>query len=400
MEQFGFFSEQELAAVAPPGCGNGCQLYETCEIPRVPVKGRGAKRIMVVGEVPGPTSREGLAKVGIELDRDCWTTSACICAPNRRSPTAGEVAACRPNVAAAIAKHKPALVLAFGKSAMEAVVGQFHPELAHGKSRGFPLLRGMTYPDTQHGCWVCVAEDWSHVLRMKFDPSVQALWLSSVLRALSKLEQPLPYIDGKGWLHITQKPEAIEKLLHKILNDRPWIAFDYETTGKKPFAKGHDVVSIGVAFEGHAYAFPTVGTKYGPARKLWSTLLAEQDVHKVAHNTAFERMWSATAFGTEPVGWIGDTCILAHMEDGRRSYSGLEVQSALKIGAPAYKDEMEAYKRASKADEDAYGANAINRMKQAPIPSLLTYNARDALHTWHIYNHFLETGVADGTVYG
>ena len=418
MEQLGFFSDEELAAVSPPGCGNSCQLYESCRSPRMPLTGKGKKGILIVAEAPGEEEdarnvqlvgkagqrlRKELQTFDIDLDVDCWKTNAVTCRPpDNRTPTVTEIAACRPNVVNAITTLKPRLILLLGKTAMDSVIGHSNPTMASGKNRGFTLLRGLVIPDQVLGCWVSSTYHPSYILRTEYDPSSARVWHNDITRALNQLEQPFPKLACESCIHISQKPETVECLLrNKVLSEKPWLTFDYETTGKKPFAKGHDVVSIGIAFNGHAASFPLDRTPaWNKVRELWKMVLKDGDVHKVAHNTAFDRLWSERIFNVDPTGWIGDTCLLAHLEDCRRHYTSLDVLSYVKLGAPSYKDELKAYKAASEADEKQFGANAINRMKLAPMEAKLKYNGRDALYTWLIMNHYLETGVSDGAVYG
>jgi uracil-DNA glycosylase family 4 len=76
-----------------PQCGS-CGLYKTCKSPKMPVGGRGRKKILVVGESPGaeednrntqfvgPTGqylRSSLSDVGIDLELDCWKYNAAQC---------------------------------------------------------------------------------------------------------------------------------------------------------------------------------------------------------------------------------------------------------------------------------------------------------------------------------
>ena len=417
MEQDGFFSDAELASSSPPGCGAGCQLYQHCRSARMPVTGKGEKGILIVAEAPGEEEdvrgtqligkagqrlRKELATFGIDLDRDCWKTNAVICHPPKdRSPTYTEICACRPNLLASIAKLEPTLVVLLGKAAMESAIGHSNPSIAFGKKRGFGLVRGIPIPEHTFGCWMLNTYHPSYVMRMDFDPSVPKVWHNELSKAFDCLDVDLPDLPNDAHLHCTQKPVQVEAFLrNRILKSKPVIAFDYETTGKKPFAKGHDVVSLGIAMDGHAWSFPLMGKQWNGVRKLWAEILEDSDIHKVAHNTAFERMWSEKIFGVDPSGWVCDTCVLAHVEDCRPSYSGLEVLSYLKLGAASYKDELKPYKGASKQDEEMYGANALNRMKDAPIDKLLQYNARDALYTLLIYEQYLKTGVSDGAVYG
>ena len=69
------------------------------------------------------------------------------------------------------------------------------------------------------------------------------------------------------------------------------IAFDYETTGIKPHAKGHRIVCVSVADnENHVYVFMMPKTKR--ERQPFIDLLKNKRINKIAHNIKFEDTWS------------------------------------------------------------------------------------------------------------
>src|SRR6187401_3486076 len=95
----GFFSTTVTHSKKPPSefprCGI-CNLLNNCRSPKIPVNGQGRKGILIIGDAPGDTEdrqnrffaghagvflRDALGKFGIDLERDCWSTSALICKP-------------------------------------------------------------------------------------------------------------------------------------------------------------------------------------------------------------------------------------------------------------------------------------------------------------------------------
>src|SRR5688572_528647 len=78
-----------------PKCG-ACGLLKGCKSPKMPVSGKGAKGILIIGEAPGRDEdiqgrpfvgatgeklETTLRKLGVEMRRDCWLTNALICRP-------------------------------------------------------------------------------------------------------------------------------------------------------------------------------------------------------------------------------------------------------------------------------------------------------------------------------
>jgi hypothetical protein len=182
------------------------------------------------------------------------------------------------------------------------------------------------------------------------------------------------------------------------LEKKPLIAFDYETTGLKPHAKGHRVVSVGFCPSFTAsYAFdvpyPVKGTVWEGAVENWRKIMADSAVPKVAHNVPYEWEWTRRCFRVVARGWVADTQVLSHLEDSRPGHSGLKAQSYLKFGAPEYAEETDRFKRASPEDVALYGCNALNKMDKAPSRARLKYNGIDALYTYWLFKWFQERGL-------
>ena len=416
-----FFTSTELARSNPPGCNLSCSLCQTCQSPRMPLTGRGVKGICVVGEFPGKEEdvknmqfvgeagirlRKELAWHGIDLERDCWATNALSCCPpDNRMPTPEEVAACRPNVLRAIAKHRPKLILLLGRVAMESVVGHSNSKIAYDKSRGFPLLRGKLFPDRAYpGSWLGCTFHPSYVTRVEpkrgnnGEPVVSVTWRNDLVRFLEGMEES-PSIgtdeDDLKYLRILPTPAAIIPVLKRVIQWHEPIAIDYETTGLKPHAKGHKVVSVGFATGiSEAYAFKIgIGNDWTEVGNLWARILEDHTIGKIAHNVPFEWNWSKHGFGAVSRGWIADTQVLCHLEDSRKGHSSLKVQSYLKLGIADY-DKLDRFKDAPKAQKKLTGCNAFNTMDKAPVMPLLRYNAKDALYTYRIWKWFQERGMA------
>jgi len=416
----GFFSDTELAVASPSGCGSRCSLHQSCITPRMGLTGTGEKGILVVAEAPGEDEdvrgeqsvgkagqrlRKELAFHGIDLERDCWKINAVNCRPPEgRAPTPEEIEACRPNVIRAIVEHNPKLILLLGASALSSVVGHSNPKMAHGSSRGFPLLRGKTFPDRAFpDSWLSCTFHPPYIEKMDFDPVVAVTWRNDIRRALEMSEEPTPKKDDTC-LTVLPNTGAIIKLLETILERKQLIAFDYETTGLKPHASGHSVVSVGISPSvRRSYAFKFGhGGGWDSVRSLWRDVLADRTVPKVAHNIGFEWEWSKVCFDVTTRGWAGCTQVLSHLEDSRAGHGSLKVQAYLKFGVPDYTSDIEKYKCSSNLDEAQFGANAKNRMGTAPEFEMLKYNALDALYTMWLWDWYEKrSNHASGiTIYG
>ncbi len=98
--------------------------------------------------------------------------------------------------------------------------------------------------------------------------------------------------------------------------DEGLAAFDYETTGLKPHARGHRIKCASVAFSPDVvYAFMMPGKKKD--REPLIRFLRNRHIKKIASNIKFEEQWSNVRLGTEVKGWHWDTMLNAHVFDNR-----------------------------------------------------------------------------------
>ena len=92
----GFFSDADVGEepiLTRPNCEK-CGLYLGCSSPKMPLTGRGLRKVLIAAEAPGEEEdkrgvqligksgqklRLCLADIGIDLDRDCWKTNSVIC---------------------------------------------------------------------------------------------------------------------------------------------------------------------------------------------------------------------------------------------------------------------------------------------------------------------------------
>lgn len=423
----GFFNDNQLAAMVPAGCGHTCRLNKTCDVSRLAAVGGGRKGILIIGETPSPAGthysseagaylRAALAKAGVNMVSDCWVTSAVTCpTPAGRAPTQLEITACRPYLLKLIAELSPRLILMLGPAAVAAVVGHSNPKMAFGKKRGYSLLCGKLFPDAAFPqAWLGVTMSPAHVLKTKFDTVIPVLWEKDIKGFIEDAEnahpEPFNVEADTAACEIISSPDRALQVLGKAHERQALMAFDYETTGLKPHAAGHRVVSIGFCPSySRAFSFglpETVkGTGWDDVKAKWRDIMGDKAMPKVAHNVAFEWEWTRWCFKVVPVGWAGDTQVLAHLEDSRPGHSGLKAQAYLKFGVAEYTSAVDAYKGASSEATDAAGCNAFNRMGVAPLRDMLLYNAKDALYCFRLFKWYAERGLVapdgqDYMVYG
>jgi uracil-DNA glycosylase family 4 len=315
-------------------------------------------------------------KFDIDIQQ-CRKINAVSCRPEDGVATPTEVNACRCFVFQEVHKYKPEIIFLMGDQAIQSFYGHRMRD-----DEGVPSvrrMRGFQIPDYELGAWVVPIEHPSFVLKREKNPVVRLIMAQDIRKGLEKQGVSLPsYPVPDKCIRTDLSVEEIINFLGKVKARKPRIAFDYETTGLKPHAKGHKVYSIGVAVS------PTRAVAFQPHRReikaLWREILLDPDIYKVTHNIAMEFTWSAECFDCIPEGMDYDTRLVAHLEDNREGITGLKFQTFLHYGIMDYSDVVGPFLRSSKGSGD----NGFNRIKNAPLKQLMKYNALDALFTyWH-----------------
>lgn len=390
-----FFSEHELQLISPPGCGT-CGLNRSCRSPRIAPTGGGRLGVLLIDSFPHAredTAGEHLVSpridpladliegLGYQIEDDFWRLSAVNCRiPGDKAPNHEQIDACRSYVLQTIDQLKPRLIICLGEHAASCITGHSFPPL----QRGIEVVRGFIVPDQTIGTWVAFTYGVDYVERTKFDPVVKVIWQDDIRSALGYLETPFTRFDEeqtKSCIKCSAEPERILAFLDKVIEKKPVIAFDYETTGLKPHRKGHKILSVSVAVsESRAFSFTLNDNK---VIERWGDVLEDDAIVKVCHNAPFELLWS-NHFVSEVRGTVWDTCLLAHIDDGRDGVKGLDSQAYLRFGVRPW-DTVEHKKKPSNRDA---GANSFNQLGTAPLNELLLYNGLDALYTMWLYTYY------------
>ena len=371
-----------------------CGLYKQCLTPKMEPTGEGSLGVLVVGEAPGEEEdkrgiqfigpagqlfRDHLRKFRLDLDQDFWKINAVNCRPpNNRKPTKKELKCCWPRVEKAIKEFKPRFIWLMGGTAVESFyMGRF-------SDCSISRWRRLCIPEPRFNAWVIPLFHPSYVLRNK-DDLLESVFEKDLRWAISCLDKPEPtFVDPTEKVEMLTDVDDVIDVLGEVLRDKKVIAFDYETTGLKPYKEGHKILTISLCFDDDkSYSFPYqyksywTENQFKEIHRLWMKILEE--VPLVAHNLKFEHKWSKVIMGVEPRNWVWDTMTTAHIIDCRSGFTGLKFQAYLNWGIEGYEQDMKRYIKASSPHD-------FNKLESAPLDLLLLYNGIDALVTYWLYN--------------
>jgi len=401
----GFFTDSELKKnkieVDPDMLISNCKK---CKInpdklrTKVDISGEGKKKILIVGGCP--TSEEDLygnafigeegfflakylKKHGIILNKDCWKVDAVRCRPANGLPTNSQIQSCYPWLKKKILELKPTTIVLFGAVAITSLLGKDF------SNRTVNRWRMACIPDNEFKCNIIPLPHPHEILRNEKDKNSK-MQLQRDLDRAAKYLIPKPFppvIDYESFVTKLTDFKSIVSYLKKIIKKKPTIAYDYETTGLKPYRKGHKIATIGIATSPTAAAaFPFNYKNYWTKeelsiiRKLWKRILKDDEIKKIAHNWKFESLWSKKMFHVKPKCHF-DTMMAAHILDNRSAYSGLKFQTYINFGVRPYDDSIAQFLKSKNGE--------FNTVEKAPFKDLLTYNGLDCIFTFMLYEKFI-----------
>lgn len=401
----GFFTSEEKETkpkkVKERSCVT-CGLYKDCISPRMKPYGNFKKGILNIAESSGEyedsngkpfQSRAGkllqrtYRNLGIDLFEDCLNINAVSCRAmdakgNNRTPTNEEIITCRRRVLRVIEEYKPKVIILLGFSAIFSVIGE-----RWKKDIGtITKWRGWMIPDQDFHAWICPTFHPSYVERANEKTEVEELiWKQDLQQAFNLVNAPFPEYKEPE----IEVIEDLSLLNYKTLGNAKvrsvpeLIAFDYETTGLKPHAEGHEIICCSVAYSpDHVYVF--MMPKIRRERRPFINMLADPNIKKIASNMKFETAWSQHMFNQFVEGWEWDTMIMSHILDNRRSITGLKFQTYVHFGVIDYASEIAPY-----LEGDKDNANSFNKIKELlEIPGgkekLLKYCALDSIFEYRL----------------
>lgn len=376
-----------------------CGLYKTCNSPKMPITGQGKQKILAIAEAPGKTEdeknsqlegeagqlfRDRLVDYDLELDLDFWKTNSLACRPPKnREPKNTEMKLCRDNYLEFIDKNKPEFIWLLGDAALTSYyMGRFHDD----EGSIYPTrMRGLCIPDSYSKAWILPMFHPSYALRKENDNLTQSQYdrdLNHAVRCLKRKPFVFPtYLDK---IQTLTDYHEIAKLLNRLIEKPPeFLAFDYETTGLKPFNIGHKIACVSVCFDKNkAYSFPLQHPHFSVSEQSlltekWMRVLLNKS-KKIAQNMKFEDVWSRMILNTSPLNWHWCTMITSHTLDNRREYTGLKFQAFIRWGVDDYDSDIKPFLRGVKGNE-------FNKVFNAPLDNLLKYSALDALFTYWLF---------------
>lgn len=395
----GFFTPAETGnaqVMQGRGCVS-CGLYDGPLSPVMPPAGQGRLGIMNVGEAPGESEdkrgkpwqgkvgrllSKTYRRLGVDLFEDCVNVNAVNCRPPKnRDPSSHEVACCWNKVVRpALEAAEPRVIVLLGNAALQSIIGLRWP----GSLGGITRWRGFVIPDRERQAWLCPVFHPSFIEREK-NAAARTIWEHDLERAIGMADQPLPkHEDDVRRVDIVEGNDQIEGLIRRLHESCDEVAFDYETTGLKPHAEGHRIVSASIATidpAGEAGAWSFMMPESGPARSAFKKLLRDPDVGLTAHNMKFEDNWSAVRLGVQPRGWAWDSMQAAHVLDNRPGITSLDFQVYTHFGVMDYSSHIKPYLETS----SGAGDNAFNRIDELVADprgrrDLLVYGGLDSLY--------------------
>jgi len=399
----GFFTSTEIAKKAKkkidvanlePDCLK-CQLYKQCKTPKMKVSGEGRKKILIISDSPnyeeddygiqligdeGKLLKENFKKIKLSLNKDCWKINAVNCrTPNAKKPSHKEIKCCFPYVQKAILELRPKLILLLGDIAITSVFGE------EFSNRKIDRWRAYEIPDEKFKCFVMSLYHPSYLLKRDKDANLKSVFKRDVKRISHCLKRTYEkQTDYESYVTILKDFNAVKSVLKRIIKRKSKIAFDYETTGLKPYRDGHKISTIGIAVSAKkAFAFPfnykSYWTKeeFSQIYKLWKTIILDKKIKKIIHNSKFEDAWSAIRAGGRIKNIHWDTMMSQHILDNRRASIGLKFQTFVRYGVRPYDNVIKPFLKSKNGE--------FNTIEKAPFKELLIYNGLDCIFCWMLY---------------
>ena len=366
-------------------------------------KGSGHKKILVIGSAPTlmdmisgsyGASKEyqffssAFIEAGRSLQSDCWYTTVFGC-PSKKLASQKEYDACSARLAYIIRKLQPKAIILLGKTPYYGVLKK---RIAVGRMTNTTYLDlvGDTIPLEDMNAWVCPVWGLSDLMYKKtYEEGTQSksLWdkdsASHVLlsqyinNAYLQATRPVPVF--KPVIRTTVNKEQAIAICDKA---KSWeiCAFDYETDCKKPYNKGK-IYYASISDGKVGYSFPFFEDKQ--FRGAWERLMLS-DVPKIAHNNAFEAVWTKVVCGYWPNNWCWDTMLGMHCIHNKKP-TNLKYCVFRDFGIIGYDTGADEYIMSSTADNKKYGSYALNRIDEADPDEIMKYNAQDSLYTAWLY---------------
>lgn len=374
------------------------------------INGTGPKDadIMFVGEAPGyDEDMDGIPFIGrsgkvlkgclklIGLTReDVYVTNIVRCRPpNNATPTYTDCVACSAYLSEEIRRVKPKVIVALGKAALQAVLGSRTAKIT--EAHGNPLKMEVS----GHKCIVFPMWHPAYVLRndyLKDDYKDAFKKLAQVVEGDVKVTK-----DTGNYVTVISAAECID-VIKSFTNIEEITAFDFETSGLKPFQKGQRAACLALSKdEEKGYCIPLY---YGPwmkeppeevtalgwSKKEWVSVINftreffTSSTPKIGHNVKFDMNWAEAMFEVVPANIVNDTMLMHYAVDENNAH-GLKPLALKYTNMGAYDDQL-----------DIEAKKYKKRYDLIPLNILGEYAAMDGVATTRVYDVMCDEIEAQG----
>lgn len=386
-------SKPPVASSLLPKCG-ACGLHLTCKSPKIRLNGQGQKGILLIGEAPtqndddagdlftgstGGLLRQSLGACGVDLDVDCWRTSAIICHPlDGADPADKEIDYCRPNLLKVLRELKPRVVVPLGRAAIRSAMAYYWGDDVDDFNRWI----GWQIPCQKDNTWIVPNWNPKTVVSMedsrRGDGKVVKLWFERHIEAAcSLLGRPWGTVpDYQAEIKVVIDPQAAAAWIREKTATGKAMAFDYETTCLKPHWPGAEIICASICWAGQeTIAYPWTGEAIAATKEFLAS-----SCPKIGANNKFEEGWSQIHLGVRVNNWAWDTMLSAHHLDHRDLITSVKFQAFVRKGQGDWHRHIKPFLSDT-------GPDGLNKIKNAPLRPLLVYCGMDSLMEFLVAGH-------------
>lgn len=381
----GFFSSSTLTQKPPvasiPKCG-ACGAFKLCQSPKMSHRGKGKKRILIVGEYPsqgddkkdrpfcgekGRFLEDALFSFGLDLKEDCWMTNAMICLPTSYSDKAlaNMTDYCAPNLHNLIAELKPVSIILLGLRAVQAFLRTCWKEDVG------PLQRWLKWeiPCQKPNAWVYPMQSIVAVLSEKKNSVMKRSFMEQLEKAVSRTETPWEVIpEWSKEVSVLMDSDTAVKAIDVMSEKGGIIAMDYEANSLKPEYPETFIACVSFCANGRS----TIATPWNNGiREATKRIIRNKNCKFIAANMKYEDRFTTHFVGASVRNWWLDTMIAAHVLDNRSGICSLKFQAFVNFGMPDYNFHIEPY-----LNND--GNTHYNRIREIDMNELCLYCGLDS----------------------
>ncbi|MBT6048762.1 MAG: hypothetical protein HOG49_18330 [Candidatus Scalindua sp.] len=324
--------------------------------------------VIVVEEQPVNHSRlsRELTKAGFSQDKIFYTSIVKCRAPKKGKIepkiTDRQIKLCSEFLQADIKDMKPKLMILMGGASSKAILK---------KTGGVNKFRGNNIPFHEKSCNVVVTYNQEQSQVRHLQPVFERDLKFAKSTGMRRYRFDHDYREDNKTL---DSEDAID-LMDMIVDEKKDFALDWETYPLKPFNKGAQLISCGIALshkESYSFLVEDPDSIMDGRLKYHLKQLLESECVKIFHNYKFERMWAKQRLGIDIKNKIIDTQYLAYIKNETNRTHNLGHLSFVNFG-------LEKIKEADKYIED---------MRKCPTDLLMKYNGLDTKLTYKLRDHY------------